>query len=322
MRYSCGKCHGFAVELPVLKGLMPADEVATLQKGLDQAPAGNLNCSHCRSPMHVLVKDHGVRDMELDLCRRCEILWLDNGEGQDLSSIETERVLDFSAAANVPWPKTMMALVGLPVEQDNDFFHRAPYVTWILIFLCCLCSIWAFTDMEYALKTFGHYSSAPFPVNVLTAFTSFFIHGSWPHLIFNMYFFWIFGDNVEDNLGKWKYLLLVFGAALLGDTLADWMDPRLADIPGVGASGGISGLIAYYLIRFPYRRFMFMIFFRMFTVPAVYFGALYVVKEVAGAFAQAGGVSSVSHLAHLGGAAAGIILALWPSRVSKRPARA
>lgn len=318
MRYSCSKCFGFAIDFPVLKKLMPADEVNTLWKGVEHAPTGTLLCSHCRIPMQMLLRDHGVRHMELDLCRRCEVLWLDRGEGQDLSSLETDRVLDFGAATKIPLAKTLVTLIGLPVEQDNDFFHRTPWLTWTMILICSISSILAFTNMEYALAQFGYFSNKPFPQNALTAFTSFFIHGSWAHLLFNMYFFWIFGDNVEDNLGKIKYLLLLFGAAFLGDGIAGYMDPRLADIPGVGASGGISGLIAYYLIRFPYRRFVFMIFFRMFTVPALFFGALYLLKEIAGAFAQVGGVSSVSHLAHLGGAAVGAILALWPTRALKR----
>jgi membrane associated rhomboid family serine protease/Zn-finger nucleic acid-binding protein len=318
LRYSCSKCFGFAIHFPVLEELMPADEVEVLRKGAEHAPTGNLRCSQCRAPMQVLLRDHGVRNMELDLCQRCEVLWLDNGEGQDLSSLETDRVMNFGEATKMPLPKTVIALIGLPVEQDNDFFHRTPWLTWTMIFLCSVSSLLAFSNMEYALAQFGYFSNQPFPQNVLTAFTSFFIHGSLAHLLFNMYFFWIFGDNVEDNLGKFKYLLLVFGAAFLGDVIAGFMDPRLADIPGVGASGGISGLIAYYLIRFPYRRFVFMIFFRPFTIPALFLGGLYLLKEVAGAFAQVGGVSSVSHLAHLGGAAAGVILALWPARVSKR----
>ncbi len=318
MRYSCTKCFGFAIEFPVLKQFMPPDEVDILWQGVENAPAGTLNCSHCLAPMQTLMKDHGVRELELDLCRRCEVLWLDSGEGQDLSSLETSKVLDFNSAAKMPLAKTLITLVGLPVEQDNDFFHRTPWLTWTIMGLCIVCSTLAFQNMDYALKQFGHLGNAPFPANIISAFTSFFIHGSWLHLFFNMYFLWIFGDNVEDNLGKFKFLLLLFGAALVGDAIADLMDPRLADIPGVGASGGISGLIAYYLMRFPYRRFVFMIFFRPFTVPALFFGGFYLVKEAVGAAYQVGGVSSVSHLAHLGGAFVGVILALLPSRASKR----
>ena len=210
----------------------------------------------------------------------------------------------------------VVTLLGLPLEEEADSFERSPWLTWLTIWCCIVVSALAFHYPDYALKHFAYYNSSPFPYNVLTSITSFFIHANWFHLLFNMYFFWVFGDNVEDELGKLKFLLLLFTAAVSGDMLSGWLDPRMSDMPGVGASGGIAGLVAYYLIRFPYRRFVVMIFFHPFSVPVIYFGAFYFIKECVGAFLQIGGVSSISHLAHLGGALIGVAFAyeLAPSR--------
>lgn len=309
-KFACPNHHGFAIEYAELEKLIPAAELRGIWISAKEDPDDATGCSHCRAPMKTVLRERGIHDLELDLCPRCRVLWLDMGEVHQLA-VDTHNRFAVERATQVPAWKIMVTLVGLPVEKDPDLFHRKPWITWITILLCCLGSIWGFYNPEEAIARFAHYSSHPFPWNIVTGLTSFFIHGSWLHLIFNMYFFWIFGDNVEDHLGKWKYLLLLIAATLTGDLIADLLDPRLASIPGVGASGGISGLIAYYLIRFPYRRFVVMIIFRMITLPALYFGLFYLLKEVIGAFTQIGGISSTSHLAHLGGALVGAGLALF-----------
>ena len=80
--------------------------------------------------------------------------------------------------------------------------------------------------------------------------TSFFIHGSLLHLVGNVYFLMVFGDNVENDIGRWRYAALLLAATLAGGFLHIALDVRPL-IPCVGASGGIAGVLTYYALRFP-----------------------------------------------------------------------
>jgi len=138
--------------------------------------------------------------------------------------------------------------------------------------------------------------------------TSFLLHGGILHLVSNMYFLLVFGDNVEDALGKAGYLGLIVAAALVGDLLHVIFDPR-PQIPVVGASGGISGVILYYALKFPRAalgillRILF--YFRWVSLPAYVYVGFWVLLQILGAFQQVAGVTNVSALAHLGGASVG-----------------
>jgi membrane associated rhomboid family serine protease len=154
----------------------------------------------------------------------------------------------------------------------------------------------------------------PLPQLRLTLWTSMFMHGSIAHLLGNMLFLWIFGDNVEDRMGHLRYLLFYLVCGLLasfahigstyllgGDTL----------MPSLGASGAISGILAGYVVLFPHRRVL-VILFRIIThVPAwVAIGmwfALQIISSlgVLGSGAQTGGIA---YGAHIGGFIAGLAL--------------
>lgn len=128
----------------------------------------------------------------------------------------------------------------------------------------------------------------------------------------NALFLAIFGDNVEDFLGPIRYGILLIGSSLTGDFLHMALDPR-GELPMVGASGGISGVIAYYALQFPKARLVYLVrfgfFFRWVRFSAVtgFFG--WVVLQFIGVWKQTAGLSHVSALAHLGGAVFG--LAWW-----------
>jgi membrane associated rhomboid family serine protease len=143
----------------------------------------------------------------------------------------------------------------------------------------------------------------------LTALTSMFMHGSWAHLLGNMLFLWIFGNNVEDALGKVRYLLfyLVGGLAATATqtfvTLGYASDIEAA-IPNVGASGAVSAVLGAYLILLPRARVLTVIFFILRDVPAVLFlGFWFLFQLLEGsaslASPQAGG--GVAFFAHIGG---------------------
>jgi membrane associated rhomboid family serine protease len=151
----------------------------------------------------------------------------------------------------------------------------------------------------------------------LTPITSFLVHAGWLHLLGNLYFLVTFGDNVEDRLGRGRFALLLVLSTLAGNLLHAWVDPR-RELPCVGASGGISGLLACYAATWPWERIA-VVFPRLYlfvrpgvnlwSVPAVVFLAFWAVWQLALAVFQSAGTGHVSAAAHVGGALAGI--ALW-----------
>lgn len=153
------------------------------------------------------------------------------------------------------------------------------------------------------------------PINWLTPVLSMFLHGSWAHVLGNALFFWVFGNNIEDVMGRGRFLLfyLICGLAAAGAHIV--VDPG-SPIPTVGASGAVSGVMGAYLVLFPRVRvrmlFIFLIFFKVIPLPAwlvlVWWFALQLVMglpQLAGIGEETGGVAV---WAHVGGFVAGALL--------------
>ncbi len=146
---------------------------------------------------------------------------------------------------------------------------------------------------------------------VVTLFTSMFLHGGWLHLLANMWFLWLFGNNIEDSMGHLRFVVFYVLVGLLAG-LAHVLSAPGSAIPTVGASGAISGLMGAYLVLYPRVRiktlFFFIVFFRVIPVPAwlvlLYWFALQLLSGVM-APPQGGGVA---FWAHVGGFIAGVVL--------------
>jgi membrane associated rhomboid family serine protease len=162
----------------------------------------------------------------------------------------------------------------------------------------------------------------------LTLLTSMFMHGSIMHILGNMLFLWIFGDNLEDYLGHGRYLVFYLVCGVLASlahvfsTYAFDMDPT---IPSLGASGAISGVLGGYLLLFPQRRVTVILFRFLTEVPAfVAIGLWFVFQVVASLSAFGGEGGGVAFGAHIGGFVAGLILVklfgigLQPPRYASR----
>jgi len=143
-------------------------------------------------------------------------------------------------------------------------------------------------------------------------FTSMFLHGSWMHLLGNMWFLWLFGNNIEDSMGRLRFFLfyLVCGlAAALGQILTS---PDSV-VPMIGASGAISGVMGAYLILFPRVRVYALVFLGFFftsiAMPAwVMLGYWFLIQFVSGVLTAGNDVGGVAFWAHVGGFVAGIVL--------------
>ncbi len=153
---------------------------------------------------------------------------------------------------------------------------------------------------------------APSPIPPwMTLFTCMFLHGSWMHLLGNMLYLWIVGDNVEEVLGPYLYVAVYVACGLMG-SLAQIAAAPNSMIPTLGASGAIAGVMGAYVVWFPHNQ-MRVLLFRFITVlPAVIVIGGWIVLQIvlgAGSFSRIGQSGGVAYLAHVGGAVTGIIAA-------------
>ena len=145
-------------------------------------------------------------------------------------------------------------------------------------------------------------------------FTSMFLHGSWMHLIGNMWFLWVFGDNIEDSMGRVRYAIFYLVCGVAAAMTQVLLNPSSV-IPMVGASGAISGVMGAYLVLYPRVRVYALVilgfFFTSIALPAwtmlVYWAAIQLVSGVFGLFASES-TGGVAFWAHVGGFLAGVIL--------------
>jgi len=153
-----------------------------------------------------------------------------------------------------------------------------------------------------------------------TLFSSLFLHGGWLHLIGNMLYLWVFGDNVEDKLGRSRYLVFYLVCGLSAGAVHVLVDP-LSQVPTIGASGAISGVLGAYLLMFPKARVLTLIpifiFLQVTELPAyVLLGLWFVLQFFYGMLSldsQASGLGGVAWWAHIGGFGAGVLL-VFPLR--------
>jgi membrane associated rhomboid family serine protease len=161
------------------------------------------------------------------------------------------------------------------------------------------------------------------PGTFLTIFTSMFLHGGWLHIIGNMWFLWIFGDNVEDYLGHFKYLLFYLICGLVAAFTHIVLNFG-SNVPTIGASGAISGVMGAYIVLYPrakvFTLVVLIVFFTFWWLPAwVFLGYWFLLQFLSGAAtiaetSQASG--GVAVWAHVGGFVAGIILIkVFPRRM-------
>ncbi len=153
------------------------------------------------------------------------------------------------------------------------------------------------------------------PTNWLTPVLSIFLHGSWAHLLGNALFFWVFGNNIEDVMGRARFLVFFLLCGIAAAAVHVVLQPDSA-IPTVGASGAVSGVMGAYLVLFPKVRvrmlFIFVILFRVIPLPAwlvlIWWFALQLVLGLADAASGAPNTGGVAVWAHVGGFAAGVLL--------------
>ena len=153
---------------------------------------------------------------------------------------------------------------------------------------------------------------APCPIPVrLTLLTSMFLHGSWMHLLGNMLYLWIVGDNVEEVLGSFRYLVVYLACGLVGSLAQIMVNPD-SITPTLGASGAIAGIMGAYVIWFPHNQIRVLLFRFITVLPAVIVIGGWIALQiylVRAPCRRAGDSGGVAYLAHVGGALTGIFVA-------------
>ncbi|RPI26835.1 MAG: rhomboid family intramembrane serine protease [Acidobacteria bacterium] len=155
------------------------------------------------------------------------------------------------------------------------------------------------------------HTPGPSPI-YLTLLASMFMHGGIMHILGNMMYLWIFGDNVEHRFGAFPFLLFYLASGLAGSLAHVALDPA-STIPSLGASGAISGVLGAYLVLFPRNRVHAVIFYTVVSIPAVAAIGLWIVFQFIngiGSIAVSSQTGGVAYAAHIGGFFAGVILAL------------
>src|SRR5262249_40010902 len=148
----------------------------------------------------------------------------------------------------------------------------------------------------------------PHPI-YLTLLTSMFMHANWMHLGGNMLFLWVFGDNLEDRMGRGRYLVFYLLCGLAASAAQIMLGPD-SKVPGIGASGAIAGVMGAYLLLFPRARIRTLGQFGVYDVPAWAMLGLWIVTQVLAGMGQWGGkeMGGVAYAAHVGGFVTGLLL--------------
>jgi len=200
--------------------------------------------------------------------------------------------------------------------RDHNPSGGTPYVTLALIAANVLVFLGYYTTLDGwpLMRFFVEWGLVPVRVTHAegypTLFTHMFLHGGWMHLIGNMLFLWIFGDNLEEAMGRIGFLLFYLGSGLAAAALQIAADP-LSGAPMVGASGAVAGVMGGYLLLYPKARvdvlLFFVIFFRVVVLRAWIVLGLWFGLQLASGVSTPTDGGGVAYWAHIGGVLAGLV---------------
>lgn len=348
--YECPNCPGILISFYTLKisrinQLFLKEKLRAAKKDIS---ISGISCPSCE---HDLSRQDDVSGANMMFCRNCDMIWTDQESfdkfpksdkpvvkdkistvKKSLSEEEKEDLIIAMAAeqsslytrnsssflGNIEGPKDIVAgLFSLPIEEDGKFFDYYSLITWAMVGLFLLLFIVTRFDLRNSMMLLGYIPdqwSRGFGLPVLSSFA---MHADFWHFFSNSYFLMLFGDNVENAIGRVKYLILVLISHISGLLLHTFLDPN-GHIPLVGASAGISGVIAFYCLVYPKKKIgwvlRFWFYFYKIKLPAWSFLAIWLLIQFIIAKLQISGGSSVSALGHLGGVFIGVIAAFLYKR--------
>lgn len=203
----------------------------------------------------------------------------------------------------------------LPLADEDSGRKFTPSVTIVVIIINVIVFLIELSQGESFIRQWAfvpaRFLESP-GANVVTLFTSMFMHGGWMHLIGNMLYLWIFGDNIESHFGHIWFIgfYLISGVAA---TFSQLMISMNSDVPLLGASGAIAGVLGAYLLLFPKHKVRVLMGRRVIQTPALIVIGFWFLLQVFSSFlsfTETSGSGGVAYLAHVGGFVAGLLLAL------------
>ena len=223
----------------------------------------------------------------------------------------------------------------IPLKDDNPTYST-PIITYFIIGICVFVFLLEISSPNYKSGAI-FYSWGVIPASlihnlqlpdevyrvppIITLFTSMFMHGGFMHLIGNMLYMWIFADNIEDGLGKTKFIIFYLLSGIAAALTQVYMNTE-STIPLVGASGAIGGVLGAYIVNYPKAKVLVLIplgfFSQIVRVPAIFvLGIWFLLQFVSSALSGSSG-GGVAYGAHIGGFVFGAIAILFFNRRSKR----
>jgi membrane associated rhomboid family serine protease len=288
-----------------------------------------ITCPKCMKPMVIT----GLGDnsqIRVDQCVRCHEVWFDveeleeaQGKGQleayfphlqltEINAVENNKI-EWDSNRMDPGQKTTSILfyLGLPVDVDPEESSETPVGCYALVFVCVLTLV-VLQKNPALLAQYAFDPRVPPYLQMRATLMSLFSHANWYHLAMNMYFLLLSGEKVERHFGTGMLMIIFFLSGLSGNFACYWMHQQ---IPSLGASGAIAGIMAFSVLQFPRDRLTipFVVRFRLHlqTMPAWLFYGSYFLLEGALAYYQPMLPGGNNHVAHIGGAVMGVLIFLF-----------
>lgn len=288
-------------------------------------------CPNCSLVMHRFNYCYDS-NIFLDKCPSCHGIWTDAGEVQKIARYikqdpkideiggelakQTKRMENIKELGQLGEDLASRAGIGmfflpriiLPLSDDEET-ERFPAITISIISLCILAflgELFWIADAEGFFRSYGFTAGEFFSVGLIT---SMFLHVGLFHLIVNMYFLWLFGDNVEDRFSRFGYVVFYLCCGIAASVLHSAFNWN-STIPAIGASGAVSGVMGAYMLFYPSSMIKVLFICRIVHVPAwLFLGAWFLLQLVFGLMYESTGYSNVAWFAHIGGFVFGIIVA-------------
>ncbi len=352
--FGCPKCHGLMAGLGYLRQHLFSQPHLNMiwQQARDTYAITSRKCPHCDKPMkQVLVGGEDEEAVELEVCTSCQQIWFDADELTKLPHRnppppeppppvfppETQLRIDKGEIYMPPVEeldyreerspadgeepgsvfKTMLGAIGFPVTVDTPRVKKIAWVTYGLIMLLTVILVITYRGLDNYIADWGLIPAQWTRHYGLTLATGFFLHAGIVHLLFNIYFLDLTGEFVEQELGTLKFIFLLALSSLCGDLLHVIFNLK-SNVPCVGASGGICGVMAFFAVSFPQARIGSCFRGQWIYLPAPRALLFYIGLELfALTYFDDWKSSGIAVLAHFGGMAPGLAWAIWRRIVPK-----
>lgn len=290
-------------------------------------------CPRCNDKLHRFNYAYDS-NVFLDKCPSCQGIWADGREALEIarylkidprlmeigkSLIKKDKTMEDLAELGKILTKPVspfilfMPKIIIPLSDDTPR-QRIPVITISIIILSTLIfisQIFFITDINSFFQRFGLIPAQFLSIGLIS---SIFLHGGIFHLIGNMFFLWIFGDNVEDRFSRFGFLIFYLCCGLSASILHSILNWNLS-IPAIGASGAISGIMGAYFVFYPTARVKLFFIYKILRVPAfLYLGVWFLFQLLFGFIFKSAGVSNIAWFAHIGGFVFGGLIAYLKKR--------